>query len=81
MARVSQHLHTRRLGDDLARHRLRHRVHRLDRVIDALERRAQGYETPPRALSLAMDDFRRERDRLRAQCEHLRGPDVAPIAV
>ena len=61
-----------RLGDELARHRLRHRVQRLDRVVQALERRAQGYDTPPRALRLAMEDFRREREALRARAEHLR---------
>ena len=60
-----------RLGDELARHRLRHRVRRLDRVLDALERRAQGYDSPPRPLRLAMEDFRRERDALRAQWERL----------
>ena len=62
-----------RLGDELARHRLRHRVRRLDRVVEALERRAQGYDSPPRALRLAMEDFRRERETLRAQWERLSG--------
>ncbi len=61
-----------RLGDELARQRLRHRVRRLDRVVEALERRAAGYDgRPPRALRLATEDFRRERDALRAQWDAL----------
>ena len=78
---MSEHLHARRLGDDLVQHRLRHRVRRLERALDALERRAQGYATPPRPLCLAMDDFRRERDRLRAQREELGHPDGERVAV
>ncbi len=69
-----------RLGDELARQRLRHRVRRLDRVVEALERRAEGYDgRPPRALRLATEDFRRERDALRAQWDVLRRSGGGPL--
>ncbi len=81
IADVPEPVPTLRLGDDLAWQRLRHRMRRLDRVLAALEQRAQGYDTPPRALRLAMDDFRGERDRLRARCERMSAPDSDRIAV